>query len=198
MLVGCVKSKQTRGAVAKDPYTSDYFVSQDAGVRREHGPMVHPSAEHGLVSPDTCLETYDCYLPDTSRDNRVDWGHKVATQLEQAIGQLDGVVIDIHAGAAYVESDEAALRPTGAVVIDQLKGLSFGRRLAWYLERGAGQSASAQDVLELLRDRARVLTLDDLLASKDQGLRSPGLRSWWVDEGQGPLTSAGAPGHASS
>lgn len=131
VLVGCVKSKLDHGAPAKDLYISDYFHKMRAYAEGAGVPWLILSAEHGLVGPEDWVEPYERYLPDTSREYRRAWGRTVATQLTEAIGQLDGVVVDIHAGAAYVESADAALRPLGAVVVDQLKGLSFGRRLSW-------------------------------------------------------------------
>ncbi len=141
------------------------------------------SAEHGLVGPNEWLEPYERYLPDTSRDYRRRWGAKVARQLEQAIGSLSGVVIDVHAGATYVE-------PVGAVVLDQLKGLSFGRRLSWYLHRNA-QSAGGSTMLSLLQDEVSATTLADVIATGSADLRVPGMYSWWVDDAGAAELSAG-------
>ena len=136
MLVGCVKSKRPHGAAAQDLYTSDYFSKMRAYAESTGRPWFVLSAKHGLVSPDEWLEPYDCHLPDMSRDYRRAWGLRVSAQLEESVGPLEGVVFDVHVGAAYVESVEAALRPLGAVVTDQLHGLSFGRRPSWYLRQG--------------------------------------------------------------
>lgn len=182
VLVGCVKSKTAHGAPAKDLYTSDYFAKMRSYAETSGRPWFILSAEHGLVDPDEWLEPYDCYLPNTSREYRSEWGRKVAAQLEQAIGTLNNVVIDIHAGSVYVESASAALLPQGAVVIDQLEGLSFGRRLSWYLDNGKPPSASAQGVAARLRDRSGAVALSELLDSKGAGLRAPGMYSWWVDD----------------
>lgn len=181
VLVGCVKSKRPHGAAAKDLYTSDYYSKMRAYAEGTGRPWFILSAEHGVVSPDEWLEPYDCYLPDMSRDYRRNWGMRVAAQLEEAIGPLEGVVFDIHAGAAYVESVEAALRPLGGVVTDQLHGLSFGRRLSWYLRQRSGSAVTAHAVMEDLRDGSQAVTLADLVASNGEGLRSPGMYSWWVD-----------------
>lgn len=191
VLVGCVKSKTAHGAPARDLYTSDYFVKMRAYAEASGRPWFILSAEHGLVRPDEWLEPYDCYLGNTSRDYRREWGHRVAAQLGQAIGTLDGVVIDIHAGSAYVESASAALLPLGAVVVDQLEGLSFGARLSWYLNHASAPSASARHVAERLRDRSGAMTLSDLLASNGADLRSPGMYSWWVDAAGAAELSAG-------
>lgn len=182
VLVGCVKSKRAHGAPAEDLYTSDYFAKMRAYAQHTGRPWFILSAEHGLVCPDAWLEPYDCYLPDMGRDYRRDWGLKVAKQLQQAFGPLEGIVLDIHAGSAYVESVERAVLPLGALVTDQLKGLSFGRRLSWYLQHGTGSSVSGQQITAHLADRSRAVKLGDLVASNGEGLRSPGVYSWWVDE----------------
>jgi len=181
VLVGCVKSKRDHGAPAKELYTSDYFSKMRAYAEASGLPWFILSAEHGLVSPDAWLDPYDCYLPDMSREYRLTWGQNVATQLEQAIGPLEGMVLDIHAGAAYVESVERALAPRGALVTDQLKGLSFGRRLSWYLQQGASPSGD-RDVLGELSDPRRTVSLSEFLATEGEGARSPGMYSWWVDD----------------
>jgi len=182
VLVGCVKTKLDRGAPAKDLYVSDYFQKMRAYAEGAGVPWFILSAEHGLVGPEDWLEPYERYLPDASREYRRAWGQNVAAQLTEAMGPLDGVVVDIHAGSAYVESAEEALRSLGAVVVDQLHGLSFGRRLSWYLQHGSGARRGGNDVAEQLRDRSRAVALDDLLASGGAGLRSSGVYSWWVDE----------------
>jgi hypothetical protein len=147
------------------------------------------SAEHGLVSPDEWLEPYERYLPDTSREYRRAWGEKVAKQLEQAVGSLSGVVIDVHAGAPYVESVEEALGPRGAQVLDQLSGLSFGRRLSWYLQHAAIGEPDSSKVISQLQDEPTARPLSDIIASGGVDLRVPGMYSWWVDEaGAGDLT----------
>lgn len=181
VLVGCVKTKLSGGASAKDLYTSDYFAKMRAYAEGSGYPWFILSAEHGLVSPDDWLEPYDCYLPDTSREYRRAWGQKVASQLEAALGPLAGVALDVHAGSAYVQSVRLAVEPLGAVVVDQLEGLSFGRRLSWYLQPGA-QRPGIHDVVSQLRDPSGLMSLGDFLATRGEHLRSPGMYSWWVDE----------------
>lgn len=84
LLVGCVKSKRTGGAAAKDLDTSDYFAKMRTYAESTGKPWFILSAEHGLVAPEDWLEPYDCYLPSMSRDYRREWGCKVARQLEDA------------------------------------------------------------------------------------------------------------------
>ena len=190
VLVGCAKTKLAHRAPAKDLYVSDYFSKMRRYAEATGLRWFILSAEHGLVAPDEWLEPYERYLPDTSRDYRRSWGERVACQLEHAVGPLAGVVVDVHAGAAYVDSVDQALRARGALVLDQLQGLSFGRRLSWYLHQESPEGLDRQAVLTQLRDGASAWALGDLFASGGSGLRSPGLYSWWVDEqGAADLTT---------
>jgi hypothetical protein len=181
VLVGCVKSKRSQGAPAKDLYTSDYFFKMRAYAEQSGKPCFILSAEHGLVDPEVWLEPYDCYLPEMSREYRREWGQKVAKQLEAAIGSIDGVVIDIHAGAAYVDSVRTAVEPQGARVVAQLEGLSIGHRKSWYLQHD-GAAGGSSTVIGLLREWESARSLSDIMASGGAGLRAPGMYSWWIDE----------------
>lgn len=180
VLVGCVKSKRSMGAAAKDLYTSDYFAKMRRYAEASGVPWFILSAEHGLLDPDQWLEPYERYLSATSPEYRRAWGRRVAEQLEQAIGPLDGLVIDIHAGAAYVDSVEGVLRQRGALVVDQLQGLSFGRRLSWYLQRESA-AIGRRELLNRLCAESDALTLEQVIATGGAGLGLPGMYSWWVD-----------------
>lgn len=194
VLVGCVKSKLPVGAQAKDLYTSDYFAKMRAYAEGSRRPWFILSAEHGMVSPDDWLEPYDCYLPEMGRDYRRTWGQKVASQLAALLGSLDGLTLDVHAGSAYVRSVREAVEPLGALVIDQLGGLSFGRRLSWYLQQGASRP-ELRDVVFQLRDPSGAVSLGDFLATRGEHLRFPGMYSWWVDDAGADDLSRGL-GHA--
>lgn len=75
---------------------------------------------------------------------------------------------------------EEELQASGAIVSDRLKGLSFGRRLSWYLRRaGSGDDAA---IVAQLRERSASMSLSDFLATNGESLRCPGMYSWWVDE----------------
>ncbi|WP_222611977.1 DUF6884 domain-containing protein [Knoellia locipacati] len=182
VLVGCVKSKLGHGAPAKDLYTSDYFLKMRKYAEGAGRPWFILSAEHGLVRPDQWVEPYERYLPDFSRAERAMWGERVAQQLEEAAGSLADVVFDVHAGAAYVEAVRGAVVPRGAHVREPLAGLSFGRRLAWYLQRESQHSSRTSDVLAQLVDEKLARPLQDIVASGGSALRVPGMYSWWVDE----------------
>lgn len=189
VLVGCVKSKRSSAAPAKDLYTSDYFGKMRAYAESTGVPWFILSAQHGLVAPDEWLEPYDCYLAKMSPHYQLDWGRKVAGQLEEAVGTLQGRVFDIHAGASYVKAVEAAVVPKGGVIIDQLSGLPFGQRLSWYLRQARASTDDVGEIVEQLSDHSLARSLDDVMKSAGNGLRYPGLYSWWVDDpGAGDLS----------
>jgi hypothetical protein len=182
VLIGCVKTKLGHGAPAKDLYVSDYFAKMRAYAEASRRPWFILSAEHGLVGPEERLEPYERYLPNTSRDYRRAWGDKVAKQLEATVGTLPGLVIDVHAGSAYVESIEAALRSRGAHVVDQLKGLTMGRRLSWYRQQAGVRAPTESTVIALLQDEFSALPLSEVISSGRTSLAVPGMYSWWVDD----------------
>ncbi|WP_220388116.1 DUF6884 domain-containing protein [Ornithinimicrobium cerasi] len=191
VLVGCVKSKRASGAPAKDLYTSNYFAKMRAYAESTGKPWYILSAEHGLVAPDEWLEPYDCYLAKTGPAYQQEWGLKVARQLEQALGPLQGRIFDIHAGSTYVKAVDAAVSSKGAVIIDQLKALSIGQRLSWYLHQPTASTHDAAHIVAQLSDRSGARALDDVLKTAGNGLRSPGMYSWWVDDAGARDLSAG-------
>lgn len=192
VLIGCVKSKLDVPAEARDLYTSDYFLKMRRYAEASNAPWFILSAEHGLVAPTDWLEPYERYLPDTSREYRSDWGQRVGEQLELLAGPLAGKLIEIHAGAAYVEAVEHAIQARGAEVRDPLQGLSIGHRLAWYLR---DQQDEGIPVVFRLRDEGRAMTLAALIDRGGEGLKSPGMYSWWVDDAGAADLSTGL-GHA--
>lgn len=191
VLVGCVKSKLGHAAAAKDLYVSDYFAKMRAYAEASRLPWFILSAEHGLIDPEQWLEPYERYLADAPTDYRRAWGERVARQLEAAMGPLSGLVIEVHAGAAYVESVRPALGARGARVVDPLHGLSLGRRLSWY-----GQSRGVDDdevsrLTSRLTDGRSAMPLSEFVGTGGDQLRVPGIYSWWVDEPGAASLSAG-------
>jgi hypothetical protein len=91
------------------------------------------SAKHGLVEPDRVLAPYDEALTDRPRAARRAWSSQAVQALEDILGGLSGVVVELHAGSAYLDNGLAAgLSDRGAVLEHPVKGLSFGRQLAFY------------------------------------------------------------------
>ena len=208
ILVGCVKKKLDAPAPAKDLYTSALFRKERAYAEQAGAPWFILSAEHGLVGPDQTLEPYDLRLSKTSRDYRRAWGARVVEQLRAAVGPLVGMTIEVHAGSAYADAIRGSLMEEGATVVEPLAGLSMGARLAWYgtvteqVTATASPQGPGAGVAELIEELSRVdqaISPAAFLAGAGEGLRSPGLYSWWVDregaadlsEGLGQQVSAG-------
>jgi hypothetical protein len=132
-LVGCVKSKQPRAAPARELYRSPLFRGRRAWVERTCDRWFVLSAKHGLVEPDRLLAPYDETLTDLPLAARRVWSGQVVLALEKALGDLSGVVIELHAGMAYLDSGLAAgLSQRGAGLEHPAKGLSLGHQLAFY------------------------------------------------------------------
>src|SRR5262249_34991002 len=85
------------------------------------------SARHGLVAPDDVIEPYDVTLRSLGRAGRLAWAGRVADQLNRRGLLGAGHRFVLHAGADYAEP---LARIIGA--LQPLKGLTIGRRLAWY------------------------------------------------------------------
>jgi hypothetical protein len=188
VLVGCVKGKRSTPAAAVDLYTSALFVRRRAYAQASGLPWFVLSAEHGLVRPEALLEPYDRALADQSTTYREAWGAWVAVKLEEAMGDLAGRTVEVHAGSAYVDALRGPLRRRECVIDLPLQGLRQGEQLAWYDTNAAGrrtvapqQQLAAQIVAGLTAVDA-ALTPAELLARGSAGLRTAGLYSWWVDD----------------
>ncbi|PVG83756.1 hypothetical protein DDE18_05435 [Nocardioides gansuensis] len=186
ILIGCVKRKLPTAAPAKDLYVSPLFrkgreYAENAGV-----PWFILSAQHDLVAPDEELEPYDLRLGATSQQYRREWGGRVVEALREALGSIDGLSIEVHAGSAYVDAIREGLRSGGATVVEPLAGLGLGPRLAWYGDRAIAPAPSAprpdlDDLIARLLRADKAISPEEFLATGATLFRSPGLYSWWVD-----------------
>lgn len=132
VLVGCVKSKVSHAAPAKDLYISPLFCKERAYAETAGERWFILSAEHGLVAPDEVLRPYELRLSTTPARYRQEWGVKVVQQLHDVAGPLDGKTIEAHAGSAYIDPIRAGVMRAGAHLVEPLAGLTLGQRLAWY------------------------------------------------------------------
>jgi hypothetical protein len=91
------------------------------------------SAKHGLVEPEQVLAPYDETLTKLPRAARRRWSAWVLQAMDQALGEVSGTVIELHAGMAYLDHGlVVGLRERGAVLEHPVQGLSFGQQLALY------------------------------------------------------------------
>ena len=102
-LVGCVKSKQSRAAPARELYTSQLFRGRRVWVERTCDRWFVLSAKHGLVEPGRVLAPYDETLTDLPRAARRQWSACAVQALDQALGEVSGIVFELHAGSAYLD-----------------------------------------------------------------------------------------------
>lgn len=138
-LVSCAAQKESRPAEARTLYTSGLFTSARDHVEGRGLPWYVLSAKHGLVAPDQIIAPYDERLiagksPAKVRARRP-WARQVVQQLYDELGDLQGIVFELHSGRDYVDPLRRLLERQGAVVIEPLKGLQIGQRLSWYKQR---------------------------------------------------------------
>lgn len=196
VLIGCVKSKLSRAAPARDLYTSALFTKGRAYAERSGVPWFILSAEHGLLAPDEIVEPYELRLSRTRNAYRRAWGERVLQQLEATIGSLPSKIIEIHAGAAYANAIRPGLLARGATIVEPLQGLRMGERLRWYGDEPApavpqAAQADIDDAVRRLQDATSASSTGEFLATNGRGTRSPGLYSWWVDDSGADDLSAG-------
>jgi hypothetical protein len=195
VLVGCVKTKRSTRAPAQELYSSALFRKRRAYAEATGRPWFILSALHGLVDPEDVLDPYDMALAAQGAAYRSAWGKKVVAQLVSRVPAL-GLVIEIHAGSAYVDAIESELTRLGAAVSVPLRGLNQGQHLAWYAApavEGPPKPWPRFDVESLARQ------LSDAAAARPCGefpwgrtdLQAPGLYSWWTDTAGAHELSAG-------
>jgi hypothetical protein len=193
VLVGCVSKKQNVRATAKDLYSSALWRKRRAYAEKSGQPWLILSAFHGVVDPDSKLDPYDLALADLPIRERRAWGVSVVQSLEAVLGSVDDVTFEIHAGTPYRASIEPLLTSHGATVVCPVAGLSIGQQLAWY-----GRQAAQPEATTSRRRHASEREVNAALAALDhdpnriaasawpgtlKDLDSPGLYSWWVDQG---------------
>ena len=183
VLLGCVKSKLDVPAPAEELYVSPLFRKRRAYAESTGQPWFVLSALHGLLAPSDVVEPYDMALAAEGVQFRRTWGQRVAAQLRDAY-DLDGKVVEIHAGSAYVDALEPLLRAAGASVRVPLRGLNQGQHLAWYPAAGDGLTPPAfavEDLVAALTDPAAARGCAGFPWGRHD-LEVSGLYSWWVDD----------------
>jgi hypothetical protein len=191
VLVTCVKSKAARPSAAKDLYTSPLFKKQRAYAERAGVPWFILSAEHGLVGPDEWLAPYERFLPETPPSYRVAWGDWVVARLELLAGPLRDKTVEIHAGSTYLDAVRPKLEELGARVLDPLRGLQMGPRLAWYADAKAepADRADVSNFVQVLQNGAAAASPQDFIAAGRAAYDRPGLYSWCRPERSGRFES---------
>lgn len=194
ILIGCVRTKLSAPAAAAELFNSPLFAGRRRYAAGSGCPWYILSAKYGLLHPDDVIGPYDVYLAEQSSSYRSAWGEFVVARLEQCHRDLGGLTVEVHAGAAYVEPLRAPLAARRAALITPAAHLRQGEQLAWYssiplrlpADHAAPHSETAADtashLARVLSEPRRALSPRELLSRGPNGLRCPGLYSWWVDE----------------
>ena len=137
VLVGCVKTKAATRRAAKDLYTSPLWRCRRSYAESLDRPWYILSALHGLLDPERPIDPYDLALGDLRARDRRAWSARVLGELKRRVSPLRGKLIEIHAGATYVNHGLAAgLRDAGATVHRPLARIpGVGNQQAWYRKR---------------------------------------------------------------
>jgi hypothetical protein len=149
ILAGCVETKalpETDGypkptLPAKDLYVSPLFQKRRAYAEREVAEgraeaWAILSALFKCVPPERELPGYDWTMSSWRGGELAQWGRQVPISLYRDVlnceHSLEGAVVEIHAGASYVDLAKPYLKAYGCVVETPLKGLQIGEQLHWY------------------------------------------------------------------
>ena len=137
LLVGCVKTKAAKRSAAKELYSSPLWRRRRAYAESLGRPWYILSALHGLLDPDQRIDPYDLALADLRVRAQRAWSARVLDELKCRVPSLRGKLIEIHAGATYLNHGlTEGLRDAGAAVHRPLARIAgVGRQQAWYRER---------------------------------------------------------------
>ena len=128
-----MKGKRRSAAPAGDLYTSSLFVGRRRFVLGSCDRWFILSTLHGLLDPEQTIEPYDRSLLDVGSGERRAWAKEVLAAIDATLGDVAGVVFELHAGAAYRDFGLVdGLRARGAEVVNPTAGLSQGGQLAFY------------------------------------------------------------------
>lgn len=132
-LISCTKSKQKRPCKACEMYKpSALFRKAYSYAIKNYDRVAILSAKYGLLLPDNKIEPYDLTLKNMSVAERRTWADRVFRQMKSTL-PLDKIdEAFFHAGRPYRELLIPKLETSGVKCFVPLKGLSYGRQLAWY------------------------------------------------------------------
>lgn len=132
-LVGCVKTKRTHGAPARDLYISTLFAGRRRYVEATGDRWFVLSARHGLIRDDEWVEPYDETLNDQSAESKRRWAAKVLADLDGLGLDFRTTTFELHAGNEYRSFGLVdGLQKRGATVEVPAAHLGQGEQLAFY------------------------------------------------------------------
>lgn len=129
VLIGCVRTKRAIACAAAELFASPLFDGRRRYAVAAGLPWYILSAKFGLLAPEDVIGPYDVYLAEQSPAYRKAWGEFIIAQLEQRQPQLGGCIVEVHAGAAYIEPLRVPLAAKGSHAGDSA-GAPAARRAA--------------------------------------------------------------------
>lgn len=131
-LVACCKRKLDHTARAKSIYKSPLFVLSRRYAEAHCGRRWYIlSAKHGLLSPDEIVEPYDTTLGKFNQKELVDWGEKVAIQIQGIREDADERILFLGGVRYFWPFNERVRNPVDHL----LGGMGIGMRLKWLREQ---------------------------------------------------------------
>ena len=132
LLVSCSYEKLDHPTEARELYSADRFRLARSYAERSSSPWFILSGEHALVRPRDWLAPYDTDLNEMPSHYRSAWGLWVVAKLTTICGDLDGLVVEIHAPQSYVDPISAPLAAAGATLQLPLAGVAWSEWSTWY------------------------------------------------------------------
>lgn len=132
-LLSCVSKKLNGEWKAKDLYISPLF-KKSYNYCRKYDFIYILSAEYGFLDENKIVKSYDLTLNNMSKKENIEWSNKVYTEIVKLFKDEE-VEFYIHAGENYIKNlVPLLLNHPNFKIINELKGLSIGRRLQFYTE----------------------------------------------------------------
>lgn len=201
IVLGCVKRKRAVGSPAADLYRSPLWERRRRYAEASGLPWFIFSARHGLICPDERIEPYDVAMRDVPGRARRILGEQAAQRLQADVGPLAGRLVEVHAGALYVDALREPVERRGGSIVVPTAGLGIGQQLRWYraVTAPTGGEQQRRRMATPAEVEAALVALDGMpeiaSAGEARGPAVPGLYSWWVDEAGAAMLSAGIGAH---
>lgn len=131
VLVGCVKGKAAAPAPARDLYRGQLWTLRRRYAEARGLPWGVVSAGLGVIDPDAVIEPYEQRIEDLDAPARETWATLARAGLGALLADVDGRVVEVIAGAAYVEALRPIAEALGVELSAPLAGLGIGKRKRW-------------------------------------------------------------------
>jgi len=137
-LVACTKSKKSYSCRASEMYSvSALFRKAYSYAIKRYDLVGILSAKYGFLTADSIIEPYELTLKNMNRRERLEWAKRVFKQMQKKLDLENIKAVFFHAGKEYREFLIPKIEAAGIKCCVPLKGLSFGRQLAWYNQHRA-------------------------------------------------------------